>query len=550
MNSPGPLFKRSGGDKSIPPSLLKRGLGGVGEIMKTQNILLNQKQLLRTGFVSLVGAGPGDPKLLTIRGREALENCDVVIYDRLVHEHILSFAKKAKLIYAGKRGGYAHSPSQSLIEKKIIQFARAGKQVVRLKGGDPFVFGRGGEEALTLAKLKIPFEIVPGVSSGYAVPAYAGIPVTHRGIASSVTFITAHEDPLKHGAKIDWKAISSLPGTLVLFMAMKTLQETVKQLIHLGKSPKTLVALIQEGTTERQKVIQGTLSTIVELSKQQKLKPPTLAVIGEVCRFGKKLAWFEKRPLTGKHILITRPKHQALELVNALEHSSARVTVLPTISIAPVQNQFQVKKTIQTLGFDDWVVFTSANGVSAFFDAMHQFGRDARSFGKSKIAAIGPRTLEELQAHGILADLIPKVFTTEGLLRAFEKSGVRGKKFLLLRTNIAPKFLMKELRRLGGIVREVVVYETKKPPHLKTQLIQLFKKERIDCVTFTSASTAANFYESLPKEKRLMVKAISIGPVTSRAIRAAGGRVAREAREATVKGLVRAIQDSVRIKVV
>ncbi len=494
----------------------------------------------KSGFVSFVGAGPGDPKLLTLRGREALEEADVVLYDHLVDRRILEYAPSAKHIYAGKVAGSPKSVSQKTIESLLIRLARLGKKVARLKGGDPFIFGRSGEEALAVARRNIPFEIVPGVTAGIAAPAYAGIPLTHRGLASEVMFLTAHEDPRKKESGIDWNAAGRFKGTLVLFMGIKTLPGVIRLLMKYGKRPETPVSMIQWGTTPGQKVISGTLRTIGRKAREAKIGSPAVTVIGEVNRLRKQLAWFEEKPLFGKKVLITRPRRQTSHLREILESKGASVMECPAIEIAPLGNFRVLDKIIGEINHFDWAVFTSENGVHAFFERLYQLGKDARVLGKIKIAAIGPGTKTKLNQYSVAPDLVPDTFSSAGLLKAFGRKSVLGKRFLLLRTDIAPKFLPQALRKAGAVVTETAVYRTQKSKQLHRKLNKLICHQPPDYVTFTSASTANHFFEALDGHP-LKAKLISIGPETSRTIRKAGARVSREARPHTIDGLVEAI---------
>lgn len=494
----------------------------------------------RKGFISFIGAGPGDPKLVTLRGREALEEADVVLYDHLVDRRILEYAPLAKHIYAGKVAGSSKSISQNTIELLLTRLANSGKKVARLKGGDPFIFGRGGEEALAVARRNIPFEIIPGVTAGIAAPAYAGIPLTHRGLASEVMFLTAHEDPRKKEPGIDWKAAARFKGTLVLFMGIKTLPGIIRLLMKYGKGPETPVSIIQWGTTPEQKVVSGTLHTICAKAQEAKISSPAVTVIGEVNRLRKQLAWFEQKPLFGKRVLITRPRGQTPRLREILEFKGASVMECPSIEIAPLQSFRAVDRLIRRLDSFDWVVFTSENGVDAFFARLGQLKKDARVLGEAKIAAIGPGTKAKLNHYSIEPDLVPDTFSSEGLAHAFRKKSVSGKHFLLLRTDIAPKRLPDALRQAGALVTEAAVYRTRKSKRLRRELNKLICQSPPDYVTFTSASTADRFFEALNGHS-LKTKLISIGPETSKAVRKAGARVAREAVPHTIEGLVGAI---------
>lgn len=494
------------------------------------------------GFVALVGAGPGDPGLLTLRAKEVLEACDVVVYDHLVHPKILEYVSpKAERIYAGKKGGDPDSTPQGSIEHLLVRLAHKGKKIVRLKGGDPFVFGRGGEEALFLAKHRIPFEIVPGVTAGVGASAYAGIPVTHRGLASEVTFLTAHEDPAKTGSDLNWKALAALKGTLVFYMGVRTLPDAIQALIRHGKNPDTPVSVIEWGSTAQQRVVSGTLRTIAQKVKNQKISAPALTVIGEVNRLRQRLNWFERKPLFGKTILVTRSRSQASGLSKLLAQEGARVIELPTIHITPIQNFRLLDEAISRIERFDWLVFTSENGVEAFFKRLRQLKKDARCLSASQIAAIGPGTRFGLSHYSIEPDLVPEIFSSEGLLHAFKRESIASKRFLLLRTNIAPDFLRQELTKLGAEVTEIPVYQTEKPEGIERKIKELMKKETIDYITFTSASTAEHFFKSLSNGTCPRAKLISIGPVTSAAIRKAKIQVNREARVHTIPGLVEAV---------
>ena len=496
---------------------------------------------VKCGFVSIVGAGPGDPKLVTLRAKETLEACDVVFYDHLVHPAVLKHAPQAEHIYVGKKGGDPDSTAQKSIESLLLRFARSGKRIVRLKGGDPFVFGRGGEEALWLSRHRIPFELVPGVTAGIAAPAYAGIPVTHRGLASEVTFLTAHEDPSKNQSDINWKALAQLKGTLVLYMGVKTLPKTIELLMRYGKKPGTSVSVIRWGTTTEQKVVTGTLATIARKVEAARLEAPALTVIGDVNQLRSKLKWFEEKPLFGKTVLITRSRKQASQLGGALETLGARVLELPTIEISPIRDFRALDKAIKQINRYDWLVFTSENGVEAFFDRLKRLKKDARLLKSVKIAAIGPGTKAKLNSYSIEPDLMPRTFTSEGLLNALRKTKVAKKRFLLLRTNIAPDGLRTSLEASGANVSEIPVYRTEKPEGLSRKVRELIHGYSIDYITFTSSSTAQHFFEALRNGHHLGAKVISIGPVTSKTIREYGVKVDREAGVSTIPGLVEAV---------
>lgn len=527
----------------------------------------NQKK----GKVFLIGAGPGDPGLLTLRGAEALEGAQVVVYDRLVSPALLDFARNAEKIFVGKKGGDPFTP-QDQINKILLRAVRNGKKVARLKGGDPFIFGRGGEEANFLATHRIPFEVIPGISAGTGAPAYAGIPLTDRRFSSEVLFVTAHENPAKNEFEIDWEKIASMKGTLVLFMGVQNLQETVKILIRYGKSKNTPVAVIERGTYSNQRVITGNLGNILKKASHEEIESPALTVIGNVVRLRSKLDWFsakQRGPLLGKNVLVTRGRSQAKELVRRLNGAGAKVIEFPTIEILPPADYHQMDREIARIDQYDWVIFTSANGVHHFFERMRSLGKDARIFSKAKIAVIGDATAQALLGRGIRADLIPKRFTSEELFKALKtKDEIRDQSFLLARADIAPPDLRKALEKEGAQVVEIVAYRTKKPStggaalclrsdeslrgtaslcgrpvqgdHAGLSLYTLIKKNKIDYITFTSSSTVRNFFSLIPPalHKNLRSRFVSIGPVTSQTLREYGFNPQREAKIHTIEGLV------------
>lgn len=493
--------------------------------------------------VILAGAGPGDLGLITLKAKEALGHSDVVVYDWLVNPELLSFAPKAQKIFVGKKGG-THYKAQSEINQILLKLARQGKLVVRLKGGDPFIFGRGGEEASFLVRHKIPFEVIPGVSAGIGVPAYAGIPLTDRRWASQVTFITGHEDPTKESSSVDWKKLSQIGGTLVSFMGVKNLPQIVKNLLQAGKSSKTPAAVIEWGTLPEQRVIVGTLSDIVNKTKSAGIESPALTVIGEVVRLRKELAWFEKKPLQGKTVVVTRARAQASELTRQLREKGAEVIEFPTIQIEPPSDPHQIDREINRLRQYDWVVFTSTNGVHFFFERVKKLKKDARIFSGIQIAAIGEATAKALEAQGLTPDLIPCDFTSHALFEALEKrNAVQGKKFLLARADIAPRDLKEALEKKGATVTEIEAYRTKRSAGGSLGLLDSLRKGKIDYVTFTSSSTVQNFFDPLPKafRKKLRSELISIGPVTTKTLRQYGFRPTKEAKIHTIEGLVDAL---------
>lgn len=501
----------------------------------------------KSGKVYLVGAGPGDAGLLTLRGASLLASAETVVYDGLVRSSVLSLVRKAEMIYAGKYrvSETKHCVDQSQINRLLVKLAKQGKNVIRLKGGDPFVFGRGGEEASYLKKADIPFEVVPGVSAGYAAPACAGIPVTDRRFASSVAFVTAHENPEKKESQADWNSLAKFQGTLVIFMGVKNLGKITESLIQKGKAAKTPAAVIEWGSMPGQRVVTGTLKDIAEKARKAELHSPALTVIGEVTQLRRELDWFGTRPLSGKTVLITRASRQAGSLRNLLEEKGAEVLEFPVIEMLPPSDWKETDKAINDFENFEWVVFTSANGADFFFQRLHALGKDARLFAGKKIAVIGEATAETLAKYGLRADLIPEKYTAEGLAEAFRKLTVRGRSFLLARTDIAPPYLREELSRMGAQVQDLTVYRTVKVQDAarKKQLEKWMGERKIDFITFTSSSTVKYFFEALTPglRKKLKSRLISIGPVTSGTLKEYGAKPYREAKTHTIPGMVEAI---------
>lgn len=503
----------------------------------------------KTGKVILVGAGPGDTGLLTIKGKEALEGAEVVVHDWLVNPALLKHAATAEKIFAGKKGGTRYK-EQSEINQILLRLARLGKQVVRLKGGDPFIFGRGGEEASFLAQHQIPFEVVPGISAGIGVPAYAGIPLTDRRFASQVTFITG----MRKEEIGDRKNASLLPdGTLVYFMGAKNLPKIVQSLQKAGKPLTTPAAVIEWGTFPHQRVVEGTLKNIAAKVRQAGIEAPALTIIGDVVKLRKKLAWFEKKTLHGKTVLVTRARTQASQLVRRLEEQGADVLEFPAIEILPTSKPEAMDQEIGRIHEYDWVIFTSTNGVEAFFNRMDLLKKDARIFSKNKVAAIGEATAQALLEKGIKPDLVPAEFTSIRLFEALKQlDEIQGKTFLLARADIAPPDLKISLEKEGGSVVEVEAYRTRQATNVesinvgatgRSPLQAMLMKGKIDYITFTSSSTVKNFFDALPPKERKNIRAklISIGPVTSKTIKHHGFKPSREAKIHTIEGLVAAI---------
>ncbi len=499
------------------------------------------------GKVYLVGAGPGDPGLLTLKGKQILERADCVVHDFLVNPALLRWARAdAERISVGRRGS-PQRMRQSAINQLLVERARAGRIVCRLKGGDPFVFGRGGEEARALANAGIEFEIVPGVSAGHAVPAYAGIPITHRDITSTVTFIAGHEDPEKEASRIDWAELANIPGTLVLFMAVRNLPRLTQTLMDHGRAAATPAAVIQWGSLPSQKVIEGTLADIA--SKASALSAPAITVIGEVVDLRKSLNWFEHLPLFGKRIAITRTREQASVLREELAALGAEVTEIPTIAIRPPDSWEPLDSAIRRLEEFHYLLVTSANGVNHFLARLEAAGRDSRALKGLTIGAIGPATAAEFARAGVKVDLLPKDYVAEGLLAALGERDLRGKAFLIPRARVARDVVPRALEERGARVEVVEAYQTVLPDLSQQELARLLTPPP-DAITFTSSSTAANFAKLVGEERvvEMLRGAVvaSIGPITSATLRKLGVNVSVEAQEATMAGLARAIADEFR----
>jgi uroporphyrinogen III methyltransferase/synthase len=498
------------------------------------------------GAVYLVGAGPGDPGLLTLRGAELLARADVVVYDALVNADLLRHARvDAQIIFGGKRAG-GQCISQPELNRLLIQHAREGKTVVRLKGGDPYVFGRGAEEAAELADAKIPFEVVPGISSFVAVPGYAGIPLTHRNHASRITLVTGHEEPSKEAAKINWEQVAKAPGTKVIMMGTERIGEIAKTLISHGMSSDTAIALVRWGTTGRQQTVAGTLANIQQRMESEKLGPPTVAVIGEVVELREKLNWFEKRPLFNQRIVVTRSREQSPEFVRRLHELGADVLEIPTIKIEPTTYRDSLVDALLELNSYDWLVFTSANGVTAFFDLFFRRFHDMRDIGGARIAAVGPATANRLKELHLQVDLMPEDATGAHIAEAFaEFESVENLKICLLRAEIANAELPEALEALGAIVDDIALYRTVPETEDVNGAVNRLMEQGADWITFTSSSTVENFNSRLNLksliEKLPELRILSIGPETSKALAALDVDNIIEARVHTIDGMIEAL---------
>jgi uroporphyrinogen III methyltransferase / synthase len=494
--------------------------------------------------VYLVGAGPGDIGLVTLRAKECIENADVIVYDHLANPDTLGWARDdAEIIYAGKEQGES-GPTQQEINALLIQKAREGKEVVRLKGGDPFVFGRGAEEAQAIADAGIPFEIVPGITSSIAGPAYAGIPVTHRAHNSHVTFFTGHQDPAKTESAIDYAALAKLGGTQVMLMGVERLGSITSEMMKHGVRGDLPVALVRWATTGQQATLTGTLQDIAQKAAASGFTAPAVAVFGEVVALRDNLNWYEKenRPLLGKRVVVTRTRKQASVLSNKLRALGAHVIELPTIRIEPPTDLREFAELVQDAHIYDWIVFTSANGVEAFFNIFFKLYDDAREIGGARIAAIGPATAQRVKDFHLHVDLQPQEFVAEDVVREFQKQGsIENLKILVVRAEKARDVLAKELSALGAIVDEAFAYRTVPETRDTSGARRQLTKDGADLITFTSSSTVENFLAlGLPWPKGMQVA--SIGPITSKTARGHSLKIDVEAKRHDVDGLVEAIR--------
>ncbi|WP_392486907.1 uroporphyrinogen-III C-methyltransferase [Haloimpatiens sp. FM7315] len=494
------------------------------------------------GKVYLIGAGPGDFGLLTINGLKYIKNADIIVYDRLANDRFLKEAKEGcRFIYVGKESSN-HTKTQDEINDIILEEALKGKTVVRLKGGDPYVFGRGGEEGEYLIKNGVDFEVVPGITSAIGGLCYAGIPITHRDYASSFHVITGHLKTEEED--INFKALSSLKGTLVFLMGMANLENICKELIKNGKSKDTPVAIINWATRPEQKVVSGTLDNIHDIVMKEGIKPPSLIVVGEVVKLREKLNFFEKKPLFGKNIVVTRARAKNSELKDMLVELGAKVIEFPTIEIEEITPNEKLDYSIKELDTYNYLVFTSKNAVEIFFKRLFSLGFDVRKLGSLKIAAIGSATSKSLRSYGIKADIVPKDFVAESLIEELKSRVKKEDRVLIPRAKEARDVLVKSLEKLCR-VNEVKVYNTVIGDGKKEEFLKLLSKGEIDYITFTSSSTVRNLIKiiGLDKCKELKsVKLISIGPITSKTIESFGLSVSSEAKEYTLAGVLEAIQ--------
>ena len=496
-----------------------------------------------TGKVYLVGAGPGDPGLITVKGQGLVETSDVIVHDRLVHPRILrSVRPDAEIIDVGKTPGSERNRQQD-VNALLVRKAAEGKSVVRLKGGDPFVFGRGGEEALELAAAGIPYEVVPGVSSAVAAPAYAGIPVTHRGMASMVTVVTGSEDPDKPESAVDWRSLASHAGTLVVMMGWRTLPRIVETLLSHGRSPQTPAALVQWGATPLQKSVSADLGSIVERGRSAGVGSPVVAVIGDVASLSDQLGWFDSRPLFGKRILVTRTRPQAGRLSAILAERGALPVEVPAIRIEPLEDYSVLDSHLRRLGEYDWTILSSENNVQIVFGRLREMGLDARAFHGTRVVALGPATARALSARGIDADLVPKRYVSEGVIEAMSKIGVSGASVFLPRSSAGREALVDGLAALGADVTQVPAYRPV-PAVESRELVREALEEGVDAVTFTSSSTVRSLIDLLDGDIGLLsgVKVACIGSITAGTAEEHGLAVDVVAAVSTVASLADALE--------
>ncbi len=503
--------------------------------------------VVKINKVYLIGSGPGDPGLLTLKAKELIEQADVIIYDNLVDTAILRFCKdNCEKIYVGKSGSH-HTLVQDEINELLVRKAKEYPSVVRLKGGDPFIFGRGGEEALILQEHNISFEIVPGISSAYAVPAYAGIPVTHRGVASSVAFITGHEDPTKDSSHIHWEKLATGTQTLVFLMGVKNLPLIVGKLIECGRAETTAAAIVNHGTYAYQKTVIGTLKDIVAKAREENIKPPSIIIIGDVVNLRSELNWFETKPLFGKRIIVTRARAQSSDLVKRLQNLGAHVIELPTIKITKVDHEQDIIENLKRIEKYNWIIFTSVNGVKYFFHYLHNLKLDSRHVYSNKFCVIGAATKDALEAFGIIPDLMPTTYDSKSVVELLAaQSEIDEQSFLLPRASIAPSYLPDSLKEMGAkSVTDLSIYKTiEESLDTDSSEAELVQNGDFDLVTFTSSSTVKNFVtllQSLGVTDFSKIQSASIGPLTAETAIKCGFNNIMQAKEYTIDGLVDAI---------
>lgn len=502
---------------------------------------------MKKGKVYIVGAGPGDIGLLTVKGLRCLQKADVVVYDFHLNAQILNYVSHdAEFIYAGKRGGQ-HDMTQDMINQTLVDKAKEGKMICRLKGGDPFVFGRGGEEAEVLVDEGIEFEVVPGISSSVAAPAYAGIPLTHRSYSSSLAVVPGYEDVTKKESSIDWSRLATGVGTIVFLMTVKNIGKVCKKLIENGRSPDTPVGVVRWGTRADQTTLVGNLSTIHDMVKENEIRPPAVMVVGEVVKLREKLKWIEKKPLFGQRVLVTREHTLGFE---PLEDLGAEIIEFHTIQIVPPDDWTELDHAIEKIDKYNWLILTSVNGVKFFFRRLMERERDIRDLKGVKICAVGSKTAAAIKTYGIKVDLVPDKFSAEGLIEAFtgrnERQGLKGLKILLPRAEAAREVFPDKVRELGGEIDVFTAYKTVKPEVHGKRMKRFLKEGRISIATFTSAATFNNYMDIMGEDALDLLNGVTIaviGPVTAKAVELAGLKVGIMPAEATVDAMVEAIKD-------
>ncbi len=501
----------------------------------------------RTGVVYLVGAGPGDPGLLTLRGRECLQLADLVLYDGLANPQLLEHTRATTERTARVGGPGGRVLEQSEINQRLIAAAREGKTVVRLKGGDPFIFGRGSEEAVALAEAGIPFEVVPGITAATGAAVYSGISLTHRDYASAVALVTGHEDPTKPESALPYEQLGHFPGTLVFYMGLHRIEQITHSLIAAGRSPDESAAVVCQATTPRQQVVTGTVATIAKVAQAARLKPPSLLIVGDCVRLREQANWVEQRPLHGLRIGITRPAGQAEETLRRARQLGAEPILMPTIAIAPLTEWSAVDATINELASYDWAIFTSVNGVDGLLERLHTRGLDGRAFGRCQLAAIGTTTAERLARWHLQADLIPDEFRAEALAAALRPQ-IGGKKVLWVKASRGRDVLPQELRAAGAELTELPVYQNIDATEFTPQVQELLRTGELDWICLSSPSGAKSLAQLVPEEARSRlghsIRVAAISPITAAAAADVGLPVNVVAREATWDGLFDVVAES------
>ncbi|MFW2331710.1 MAG: uroporphyrinogen-III C-methyltransferase [Nitrospinota bacterium] len=504
----------------------------------------------KEGIVYLVGAGPGDYELITVKGKRLIAEADLIVRDYLAHPKLLEFASTTtEILYVGKQGG-AHSKSQDEINKILIDECLAGKKIVRLKGGDPYIFGRGAEEVEELVKAGCRFEVVPGVTAASGATSYSGIPLTHRDFNTTLTLVTGHEDPTKAKSSINWGALASSATTLVFYMGIKNLPIICNNLMKEGLDGDTPVAIVRWATLPYQQTITGTLNNIVEIANSANIKPPAIIIVGHVVSLKEKLDWYESRLLFGKKIIVTRAREQSSEFAMLLTNLGAEAIEFPTIATTELQSYKIFDDAVANMKEFDFVIFTSANGVKYFLKRVRSLGLDIRILADKILCAIGPKTADELYKLGLTVDLIPDEYRAERIIEALQaKYTIEGSSFLIPRAAVARDILPDMLTKLKGEVTVAPIYETILPSGGKEDIKELFSNNEIELVTFTSSSTVTNFIKMWDNEEQAVeilksVKVASIGPITSSTANKFGIKPDIEADQFTIEGLVDKIKAS------